>query len=105
MAEQITIAPAELRRAAEEHRRTAERLNDVTSTHAEIMASLESLGPVFSELRDAGRQLLEERRSCYQRQAAAHEELADTLLLTAEAWEDQDSGAARRIHLVHPDSE
>lgn len=97
MAELINVDPAELRRAAETHRRTAEQLSDVPSVHGQIMASLESLGPVFAELRDAGRELLEQRRTCYLQQAAAHADLADTLLQAANAWEHHEAVAALRM--------
>ena len=97
MAELINVDPAELRRAAEAHRRAAERLGDIPASHDQIMASLESLGPVFAELRDAGRELLEQRRTCYLQQAAAHADLADTLQDAADVWERQDADAARRL--------
>ena len=97
MAELINVDPAELRRAAEAHRRAAERLGDIPASHDQIMASLESLGPVFAELRDAGRELLEQRRTCYLQQAAAHADLADTLLEAADAWEHHESAAAQRM--------
>lgn len=97
MAEWINVDAGELRRAAETHRRTAERLSAVPAGHADIMASLESLGPVFAELRDAGRELLEHRRTCYLEQAAAHTDLADTLVLAADAWEQHEAASARRI--------
>lgn len=97
MAELINIDPTELRRAAEAHRRTAEQLSGVPSTHDQILASLDSLGPVFTELRDAGRELLEQRRTCYLQQAAAHADLADTLLQAADAWEYHEAAAVQRL--------
>ena len=97
MAEMINVNTAELRHAARRHRRTAEELSDVPSTHDQIMASLESLGPVFTELRDAGRELLEQRRACYLQQAAAHAHLAGTLLRAADAWELHESTASLRM--------
>lgn len=100
MADRIHIDPAELRQAAEEHRRTAELLGDVPATHGEIMASLDSLGPVFAELREAGRQLLEHRRTCYLQQAAAHGDLADALVAAADSWEQHDAEAAHQMRQV-----
>lgn len=97
MAERITVAPDELRRAAGEHRDAAERLSAVGSGNDEIMATLDSLGPVFGDLREAGRILLDERRACYQQQAAAHTELAERLNAAADGWEQQDSDAARSL--------
>lgn len=97
MADRLTVVPADLRRAAGEHRATAERLSAAGSSHAEIMATLESLGPVFADLRDAGRLLLDERRACYEQQAAAHTELADRLGAAAAGWEQHDADAASQL--------
>lgn len=96
MADRLTVVPADLRRAAGEHRATADRLA-AAADDGDIMATLDSLGPVFGDLRDAGRNLLEERRACYQRQAAAHTELAGRLGEAADVWERHDAGAARRL--------
>ncbi len=97
MADRVSVVPDELRRAAVEHRQAADRLGAVPQNHAAILASLESLGPIFAELRDAGRELLEQRRACYQEQSAAHAELADKLHAAAEVWEQQDAQAAGRL--------
>ena len=70
MAERIHVVPDELRAAARHHRETADELRTVPSDHHDIMASLDSLGPIFSELQDAGRELLDQRRACYERQPA-----------------------------------
>ena len=77
MAERIHVVPDELRKAARDHRRPPSSCARCRRGHADIMASLESLGPIFAELRDAGRELLDQRRACYEQQAAAHAELAD----------------------------
>ena len=100
MAERIQVVPDELRRAARQHRETADRLSAVPGDHADIMASLDSLGPIFSELRDAGRELLDQRRACYQQQAAAHADLADNLNAAADRWEQQDAEAAGELRGV-----
>ena len=100
MTEHLDVAPAELRSAAAYHRDTAEYLRAVPSDNAGIMASLESLGPIFAELRDAGRELLDQRHACYQQQAAAHEELADHLDRAAAVWEHHDTDAATRLRTV-----
>lgn len=104
MAERLNVVPDELRQAADEHRHAAEHLAAVPSGHAEIMASLDSLGPIFAEFREAGRALLEQRRTCYQEQAAAHADLADRLLDAAARWEQYDADAARRLRDVGEDT-
>ena len=100
MAEHIRVVPDELRQAAHRHRETAEQLSAVPAGHAGIMASLESLGPIFGELVDAGRELLDQRRACYEQQAAAHADFADSLVAAAELWEHQDAGAASQLRGV-----
>lgn len=100
MADRLNVVPDELRQAADEHRHTADYLASVPSNHADIMASLESLGPIFAEFREAGRELLDQRRICYQDQAAAHADLADRLLEAAGRWEQHDAEAARRLRDV-----
>ncbi len=96
--------PDELRRAARDHQDTAEQLSTVPSRHADIfLASLDSLGPIFGELRDAGRELLDQRRLCYEQQAAAHAELATNLHHAADVWEQQDTAAAAELGRVAED--
>jgi len=100
MAERLNVVPEELRREADEHRQTADCLAAVPSGHAGIMTTLESLGPIFAEFREAGRELLDQRRACYEQQAAAHAELAERLLDAAGRWEQHDTEAARRLRDV-----
>lgn len=103
MAERIHVVPDELRRAARNHQDTAEQLSTVPMGHADILASLDSLGPIFGELRDAGRELLDQRRACYEQQAAAHAELATNLRHAADVWELQDSAAAAELGRITQD--
>jgi len=100
MVERIHVELGELRRAARDHQETADHLSTVPSAHPDILASLESLGPIFGELRDAGRELLEQRRVCYEQQAAAHADLSQNLGRAADAWEQQDTDAARDLRGV-----
>ncbi len=95
MAEPIRVEPAKLRDAAVHHRDISDYLRTVPSSHAAIQQSLDSLGPVFGEFRDAGRELLELRRRCYEQQADDHADLAEKLTTSAAAWEQHDSDAAR----------
>jgi hypothetical protein len=100
MTEHLNVVPGELRQAAHEHRQAAEQLGAVPAGHAGVLASLDSLGPIFAEFRDAGRELLDQRRVCYEQQAAAHAEMADRLNQTADAWESQDAESAQRLRGV-----
>ncbi len=97
MTEHLNVVPGELRQAAEEHRQAAEQLAAVPTRHVEVMATLDSLGPIFAEFRDTGGELLDQRRACYEQQAAAHAEMADRLNQAASVWESQDAEAAQRL--------
>ena len=101
MAEHMSVVPGELRRAAGEHRHTAERLGAVPAAQADVLASLDSLGPIFAEFRAAGADLLDQRRTCYEQQSAAHAEMARRLDQAADAWESQDAEAAQRLAAVN----
>jgi Excreted virulence factor EspC, type VII ESX diderm len=95
MADPIRVVPAHLRQAAAHHRETSDYLRTVPSSHAAIQESLDSLGPVFGELRDAGRELLELRRQCYEQQADDHADIAEKLGISAATWEQHEQDAAR----------
>jgi hypothetical protein len=97
MAEHIHVAPDQLREAAGHHQEAADYLRTMPGTHEAIQESLDSLGPIFSELREAGRELLEQRRLCYEQQADDHAEMAQNLKLSADLWEEQDSQAAGQL--------
>jgi hypothetical protein len=64
---------------------------------------MDSLGPIFGELREAGRELLEQRRLCYEQQADNHAELADNLTTSATMFEQQESDAARTFERIRDD--
>lgn len=97
MADSIHVVPAHLRQAAGHHQETSDYLRTIPSSHAAIQESLDSLGPIFSELRDAGRELLELRRQCYEQQADDHADLADKLNVSATSWEQHEQDAARDL--------
>ncbi|OBG91360.1 hypothetical protein A5697_00480 [Mycobacterium sp. E3251] len=97
MADSIHVVPAHLRQAAARHQETSDYLRTVPSSHEAIQESLDSLGPIFGELRDAGRELLELRRQCYEQQAADHADLADKLAASAMMWEQHEQDAARSL--------
>jgi CHASE3 domain sensor protein len=97
MAERIHVVPAQLREAAGHHQQTSEQLRALPASHAAIQESLDSLGPIFSELREAGRELLEVRRQCYELQADEHAVIAQHLHTSATAWEQHEHEAAGKL--------
>jgi hypothetical protein len=104
MADRIQVVPADLRETAEHHQQTADYLRDVPSSHSAIQESLDSLGPIFGELREAGRELLELRRQCYEQQADDHADMAHNLRMSATMWEQHEEDAARNLGNVVGDS-
>jgi Excreted virulence factor EspC, type VII ESX diderm len=97
MADRIHVVPAHLREAAARHRETSDYLRAVPSSHAAIQESLDSLGPIFGELRDAGRELLNLRRQCYEQQADDHADMAHNLNVSATKWDQHEEDAAGRL--------
>lgn len=100
MADMIRVDPANLRDAAAKHREAADYLRSVPATHDAIQESLDSLGPIFGELREAGRELLDQRRLCYQQQADEHAAMADNLAKSAERWEQHEEERAAGFRSV-----
>lgn len=93
--ENLRAVPQELHQTACAHDEFAEQL--APFGHAEALHALASLGPVFAEVREAGRALLDQRRACYEQQAAVHAGLAAALTRAAQAWQEHDDDAATRL--------
>lgn len=105
MADRIRVVTDNLRQAAGHHQETSEYLRTLPSSHQAIQESLDSLGPIFGDLREAGRELLEQRRMCYEQQAEDHAQLADNLTKSASMWEEQEAQAVQRLKRVADDSQ
>ena len=103
MADRIHVVPDNLRQAASHHQETSEYLRTLPSSHQAIQESLDSLGPIFGELREAGRELLEQRRVCYEQQADSHSQIADNLTKSASMWEAQDAESAQELKRISDD--
>jgi RNase adaptor protein for sRNA GlmZ degradation len=105
MADRIHVVPANLREAAGHHQETSEYLRTIPSSHQAIQQSLDSLGPIFGELREAGRELLERRCMCYEQQADSHAKIAENLTRSANMWEEHEAEAVRRLERISDDSQ
>jgi hypothetical protein len=105
MADRIYVVPENLRQAAGHHQETSEYLRTLPTSHQAIQDSLDSLGPIFSELREAGRELLEQRRMCYEQQADSHAQMAENLTKSASMFEEQEAQAVQRLKRVSDDSQ
>jgi hypothetical protein len=105
MADRIYVVPENLRQAAGHHQETAEYLRTLPASHQAIQDSLDSLGPIFGELREAGRELLEQRRMCYEQQADSHAQMAENLTKSASMFEEQEAQAVQRLKRISDDSQ
>jgi hypothetical protein len=105
MADSIRVEPENLRDAAAHHGEAADYLRTVPATHDAIQESLDSLGPIFGELREAGRELLEQRRQCYEQQAHDHATLANNLKRSAQYWEEHEANTAATMRGVLDESQ
>lgn len=103
MTDDIHVVPGNLRHAAAQHRLTAEYLAAIPASHDAIQASLDSLGPIYRGLADAGRHLLEERRRSYCSQAAEHAELAENLDTAASMWQQHEHDGAVAFRAITDD--
>lgn len=104
MADQIHVVPGDLRAAAQRHDQMADYLRTIPESHPAVQESLDSLGPIFSELRDAGRELLDQRRQCYEEQAEDHAVIADKLRAAANLWEQHEDNAAQALRRIGDDA-
>ena len=105
MADRIRVVPDNLRQAAGHHKETSEYLRTLPSSHQAIQESLDSLGPIFGELREAGRELLEQRRVCYEQQADGHEQMAENLTKSASMFEEQEAQNVQRLKNISDDTQ
>jgi hypothetical protein len=105
MAERIHVVPDNLRQAAGHHQETSEYLRTLPSSHQAIQESLDSLGPIFGELREAGRELLEQRRLCYQQQADSHAQMAENLTKSASMFDEQEAESVQRLRRIFDESQ
>jgi hypothetical protein len=105
MADRIHVVPDNLRQAAGHHQETSEYLRTLPSSHQAIQDSLDSLGPIFGELREAGRELLEQRRMCYEQQADGHAKMADNLTKSASMFEEQEAESVQRFKRISDDGQ
>jgi Excreted virulence factor EspC, type VII ESX diderm len=100
MADSLRVDPSNLRDAATRHNEVADYLRAVPAGNDAIRESLDSLGPIFGDLREAAAELLEERRACYHQQADDHVQLAQGLATAADRWdahEDERAAAMRAL--------
>lgn len=93
MSETIKSNHEVISRAAADHAAAADYLRTVPESNDDIMACLESLGPVYAELREEGRTKLDERHASYHQQADDHDAAAAGLHAVNERWESHEQDA------------
>ena len=104
MTEPIKVTPDALRAAADGHRAAAQYLRAVPATNAEIQQCLDSLGPVYAELREEARLKLDERRQNYEAQADDHENASANLQEACARWESHEQDAVAKFRALTEDT-
>lgn len=94
MPENIHVDQDVLSNAAAHHRQTAAYLATVADSNDGVRATLESLGPIYAELRATAEDLLDARKSCYEDQAQQHSEMSGNLDRAVATWDAHEADAA-----------
>lgn len=94
MSEHIHVNENILMDAALHHQEAADYLASVAASHEAVQATLNSLGPIYSEFRQAAASLLEARKHCYDQQSEEHSAVATNLRRAVQMWTEQEDHAA-----------
>lgn len=101
MSQEIRVNQGVLTNAAGHHQEAADYLGTVSASHEGIRATLNSLGPIYGDLRDAADALLEARKNCYDAQSSEHSQVADNLNLAVATWNQHEDDAVKTFrHLT-----
>ncbi|GAT07707.1 ESX-1 secretion-associated protein [Mycolicibacterium novocastrense] len=104
MTEPIHVTPEVLRDAADGHQAAAEYLRTVPASNEDIQATLDSLGPVYAELREEARIKLDERRQNYEAQAADHDATAAGLRQAHALWDNHERSSTTAFRALTGDA-
>ncbi|MCV7383047.1 type VII secretion target [Mycolicibacter longobardus] len=94
MPENIHVNQGVLTNAAGNHQQTSDYLSTVPASHEAIQTTLNSLGPIYSDFRQAAGSLLDARKNCYDDQASEHSTVSDNLRLAVATWNQHEQDAA-----------
>ncbi|KAA1430212.1 type VII secretion target [Mycolicibacter arupensis] len=94
MPERIHVNADVLTTAAGNHQAAADYLSTVSASHEAIQATLNSLGPIYDDFRQAASALLEARKNCYDDQASEHSAVSDNLHRAVAMWNTHEDDAA-----------
>ncbi|OBI04966.1 hypothetical protein AWC18_15745 [Mycolicibacter nonchromogenicus] len=94
MPEKIHVNQDVLTKAAENHQEASDYLSTVPATHEGIQATLNSLGPIYGDFRQAASSLLDARKDCYESQSREHSTVSDNLHRAVAMWDENEDDAA-----------
>lgn len=94
MPENIHVNQDVLNNAAGNHQQAADYLSTVAASHEGIRATLNSLGPIYGDFRQAAESLLDARKNCYDNQSGEHSTMSDNLRLAVARWNEHEDDAA-----------
>lgn len=100
MPENIHVNQDVLTNAAGKHQEASDYLSTVPASHDGIRATLNSLGPIYGDFREAAGSLLDARKNCYDDQSSDHSTVSDNLHRAVATWnkhEDDTATAFRHL--------
>lgn len=101
MPEKIHVDQGVLTNAAGNHQQASDYLATATASHEGIEATLNALGPIYSDFRRAAGELLDARKNCYDDQSSEHSQMSDNLNRAVATWNKHEEEAAKAFrHLT-----
>ncbi|OBH18227.1 ESX-1 secretion-associated protein [Mycolicibacter terrae] len=101
MPEKIHVDQAVLTNAAGNHQQASDYLATVAASHEGIRTTLNALGPIYGDFRQAAGSLLDARKNCYDDQSSEHSQVSDNLNRAVATWnKHEDDSAAAFRHLT-----
>ncbi len=101
MPEKIHVNQDVLTNAAGHHQEASDYLSTVAASHEAIQATLNSLGPIYGDFRQAAGSLLDARKDCYEDQSSEHSTVSDNLHRAVAMWNTNEDDAANAFrHLT-----
>jgi len=94
MPEKIHVNQDVLTNAAGNHQAASDYLSTVPASHEGIQATLNSLGPIYGDFRQAASALLDARKNCYDDQSSEHATVSDNLHRAVATWNKHEDDAA-----------
>jgi hypothetical protein len=100
MTQPIRINPQVLREVADHHDEVVSMLRDARERGGDILAAVESYGPIMHQVKAAVADVLQERADALDNHARRHSLASDELRRAAHIYTNQDDHNARQIETL-----